>query len=118
VALLLAAFGALAAFYAAAIAAGWLPFNAGAWIVGEPMAMRGWIAYALLALAYGAAAAGLWRGSSWARWPAIVLLGYGLLPALPGISSAAAELRIGGIALWGASIIVRSAALYSLFSAQ
>jgi hypothetical protein len=60
----------------------------------------------------------LWRNSSWARWLAVLLLGTGLLPAVPGISAAVVELRIAGVALWGMLIMVRSAALYILVSAE
>jgi hypothetical protein len=116
VALLLAAFAALAAFYAVGVAASLMPFNSGAWVVGEDVASRGWLAYALSALVHFAAAAGLWKGSKPARWLAILLLAIGLLPAVPGISAAVVDLRISGIAGWGALIILRTASLYMLLS--
>jgi hypothetical protein len=116
VVLLLAAFAMLAAFYATCIAAAVLPFNSGSWVVGEEVAMRGWLAYALSAVVHFAAAAGLWGGWRGARWFAVVLLVIGLLPAVTGISSAVIDLRVAGIALWGALIVVRSSALYVLMS--
>jgi hypothetical protein len=117
-ALLLAAFAVLAAVYAACIAAGALPFNSGTWVVGEEVATRGWLAYLLSALIHGVAALGLWRRWRWARWLAVFLLGVGLLPAVPGISSAVEDLRVPGIALWGTLIVLRTAALYVLMSAE
>lgn len=116
VALLIAAFAALAVFYAACIGTAVLPFNSGSWVVGEEVAMRGWLAYAGSALIHFSSAAGLWRGWRGARWLAVVLLAIGLLPAVPGISSAVIDLRVAGIALWGTLIIVRSSALYVLMS--
>lgn len=118
VALLLAAFALLAAFYGMCVAAGVMPFNSGAWVVGEGVAARGWLAYLLSAIVHFAAAAGLWRHRRWAHWLAVVLLAIGLLPAVPGISSAVVDLRIAGIALWGALIVLRTAALYLLISAN
>jgi hypothetical protein len=116
IALLLAAFALLAAGYAIGISGGLLPFNSGAWVVGESIAMRGWLAYALAALFHLTAAAGVWREWRWARWIAVLLLAAGLVPAVPGISAAVMDLRIGGIALWGALIVIRVAALYVLFA--
>lgn len=118
VSLLLVLLGLLAAGYGGGVALGRLPFNAGAWVVGDELAMRGWIAYCVAALVHVAAAVGLWRNSSWARWLAVLLLGTGLLPAVPGISAAVVDLRIAGVALWGVLIIVRSAAIYILVSAE
>lgn len=118
VALLIAAFGLLAAGYAACIAAAVLPFNSGSWIVGEEVATRGWLAYLLSALIHGLAALGLWRQWKWARWLAVFLLAMGLLPTVPGISAAVVDLRVSGIALWGALIVLRTAALYVLMSAD
>jgi len=117
-ALLLAAFAVLAAFYAACIAAGALAFNSGTWVVGEEVATRGWLAYLLSALIHGVAAVGLWRRWRWARWLAVFLLAAGLLPAVPGISAAVQDLRVPGIALWGALIVLRTASLYVLMSAD
>jgi hypothetical protein len=114
--LLLAAFAALAAFYAVCIVIAVLPFNSGAWVVGEDVALRGWLGYMLSALVHLAAAAGLWRNWSWARWLAIVLLAFGLAPAVPAISAAVVDLRTTGIALWGTLIVLRTAALYVLIS--
>jgi hypothetical protein len=116
VALLLAAFTLLAAFYAVCIATAVLPFNSGSWVVGEEVARRGWLAYALSAVVHFAGAAGLWRGWKGARWVAVILLAIGLFPAVPGISSAVIDLRIAGIALWGMLIVLRSSALYVLLS--
>jgi hypothetical protein len=116
VALLLAAFATLAAFYATCIATAVLPFNSGSWVVGEEMAMRGWLAYAVSAAIHFAAAAGLWRGWRGARWLAVALLAIGLLPAVAGISSAVIDLRVAGIALWGALIVLRTSAIYVLMS--
>jgi hypothetical protein len=115
---LLAHFAVLALGYGAAIGAGRLPFNSGAWLVSEGAAMRGPVAYALVALLHGAAAFGLWRGWRAAHWLAILLIAWGVVPAVLGVSSAAAEGRVGGIALWGGLIILRSAALYMLFSGE
>ena len=117
VALLLAAFAVLAAIYAALVGAGVLAFSAGMWVVGEEVAMRGWIAYAISAMVYAIAAAGVWKQWRWARWLGIMVLVAGLLPAVPGISAAVVELRAAGIALWGALILLRTAALYLLFEA-
>jgi hypothetical protein len=114
VAWLLAAFAMLAAGYAIGIAGSLLPFNSGSWVVGEEVAIRGWLAYMLSALAHLAAAVGLWRRSPWARWLAIVLLALGVLPAISGISAAVVDLRIAGIALWGTLVVLRTAALYLL----
>jgi hypothetical protein len=118
VALLIAAFAALAAIYGICVATAVLPFNAGAWVVGEDVASRGWLAYILSAIIHSAAALGLWRQWKWARWLAIFLLSIGLLPAVPGISAAVVDLRIPGIALWGTLIILRTASLYMLFNAD
>jgi len=118
VALLLALFAVAAAFYGFSVALGRLPFNAGGWVVGEELALRGWLAYLLAALLHLAAAVGLWRHVSWARWLSIFLLVVGLLPAVPGISAAVVDLRVAGIALWGALIILRSAALYVLLRTE
>ncbi len=117
VALLLAAFSLLAASYGVGVATSRLPINSGAWVVGEDVALRGWLAYLLSAIAYFAAALGLWRHSRWARWLALLLLAVGLLPALSGVSSAVIDLRVAGIILWGALIVLRIAALYLLMSA-
>lgn len=116
VALLLAAFAVLAAFYAICIATAMLPFNSGSWVVGEEIAMRGWLGYLLSALVHCAAAIALWKQWRFARWPAVLLLAIGLLPAVPGMSSAVMDLRIAGIALWGTLIILRTSALYVLMS--
>lgn len=118
VALLFAAFAALAAFYGACITAAVMPFNSGAWVVGEDIALRGWLGYILSALAYAVAAAGLWQQWKWARWLGVVLLAFGLLPAVPGISAAVVDVRISGIALWGSLIVLRSAALYVLMRTE
>lgn len=118
VALLLAAFAVLAFGYAALVAAGVLAFNSGAWVVGEEVAMRGWIAYLISAVVHAVAAFGWWRQWKWARWLGVFVLAAGLLPAVPGISAAVVDLRIGGIALWGSLMIVRCAALYALFNVQ
>jgi hypothetical protein len=116
VALLIAAFAMLAAFYGICIATAALPFNSGAWVVGEEVALRGWLAYLISAIVHGAAAVGLWRHWKGARWLAVFLLAVGLLPAVPGISAAVVDLRIAGIALWGTLIVLRTAALYVLMS--
>jgi hypothetical protein len=118
VASLLAIFALLAAFYGICVAAGVLPFNSGAWVVGEGVAARGWLAYVLSAIVHFTAGAGLWRHRRWAHWLAVFLLAIGLLPAVPGISSAVVDLRIAGIALWGTLIVLRTAALYLLVSAD
>jgi hypothetical protein len=118
VAVLLAAFAALAAAYGIGVVTGWLPFNSGAWVVGEDVAMRGALAYLLSALVHAIAIFGLWRRWRWAHWLTVLLLAVGLLPAVPGISSAVIDLRIPGIALWGTLIILRTAALYAMFSAE
>lgn len=117
VAWFLAACAVLAAFYAAGVAFAWLPFNSGAWLVGDE-ASRGWLAYLLAALAHFAAALGLWRRRRWARWLAVFLLAAGLLPAVPAISAAVVDSRISGIAFWGVLIVVRAAALYLLLQAE
>ena len=80
VALLLAAFAVLAAFYATCIATAVLPFNSGSWVVGEEIAMRGWLGYLLSALLHCTATIALWRQWRFARWPAVFLLAIGLLP--------------------------------------
>jgi hypothetical protein len=116
VALLIAAFALLATFYTTCILTAVLPFNSGSWVVGEEVAMRGWLAYTLSAAVHFAASVGLWRQWRWARWLAVLLLAIGLLPAVPGISSAVMDLRIAGIALWGTLIVVRTSALYMLMS--
>lgn len=116
VALLLAAFGMLAASYGVGVAASWLPFNSGVWVVGEEVALRGWLAYMLSAIVQIATAFGLWHHSRWARWVALFLIALGLLPTFPAISSAVMDLRIDGIALWGTLIALRAAALYVLVS--
>jgi hypothetical protein len=116
VALLIAAFAVLAAFYGICIATAVLPFNSGAWVVGEDVAIRGWLGYVLSAIVHSVAAIGLWRHWKWARWLSVFLLAIGLLPAVPGISAAVVDLRISGIALWGMLIILRTASLYVLFS--
>lgn len=118
VALLLAAFALLAGVYATCVGAGAVAFNSGAWIVGEEVAMRGWLAYLLSALVYSVAAVGVWKQWRWARWLAVIVLAAGLLPAVPGISAAVVDLRVSGIALWGALIVLRTAALYVLMSAD
>lgn len=114
--LLLAAFALLGAFYATCVGAGVLPFNSGAWVVGEEVALRGWPGYLLSAILHFAAAVGLWRQRSWGRWLAILVLGFGLLPAIPGISAAVVDMRIAGILLWGSLIMLRTAALYLLMN--
>jgi hypothetical protein len=116
VALLIAIFAVLAAVYGSCVAMALLPFNSGAWVVGEDVALRGWLAYMLSAVVHFAAAVGLWRQWKWARWPAFFLLAVGLLPAVPGISAAVVDLRIAGILVWGALIVLRTAALYVLMS--
>ena len=118
VALLLAAFAVLALSYAALVASGVVAFNSGAWVVGEEVAMRGWLAYLLSAIVHAVAALGVWRQWKWARWLSVFVLAAGLLPAVPGISAAVVDLRVGGIALWGALIVLRTAALYVLMSAD
>lgn len=116
VACLLAAFGLLAAFYGSSVALGVLPFNSGAWVVGEEVALRGALAYLLSAIIHLAAAAGLWRHRRWAHWLALFLLVYGLLPAVPEISAAVVDLRLAGIAMWGVLIVLRTSALYLLMN--
>ena len=118
VALLLAAFAMLAAMYAACVGAGVLAFNSGAWVVGEEVAMRGWLAYLLSAIIHAAAAVGLWRGWKRAKWLGVIVLAAGLLPAVPGISAAVVDLRVSGIALWGTLIVLRTASLYMLMSSD
>ena len=118
VAPLLAAFAVIAAVYAALIAEAVLPFNSGVWAVSEEVATRGWLAYLLSACIHAIAAFGLWRRWGFARWLSAALLAVGLLPAVPGISSAVVDVRIPGIALWGALIVLRSAALYMLLGAD
>jgi len=118
VAVLLAALAALAAVYGICVGTSLLPFNSGAWVVGEDVAMRGSLAYLLSAVVHAIAVFGLWRRWRWAHWLAVLLLAAGLLPAVPGISSAVVELRIPGIALWGTLIILRTAALYAMFSEE
>jgi hypothetical protein len=118
VAMLLAAFALLAAGYAFSIARAMLPFNSGSWVVGEEVAMRGWLGYLLLAIINGVAAVGLWRQWKWARWLGVFVLAIGLLPAVSGISSAVMDLRVSGIMLWGALIVLRTAALYALMSTE
>lgn len=118
VAWLFVALAALASFYGICILAAVLPFNSGAWVVGEDIALRGWFGYMLSALAHSVAAAGLWRQWKWSRWLGTIVLGLGLLPAVPGISAAVVDLRISGIAQWGALIVLRSAALYALMSTE
>jgi hypothetical protein len=131
--------GVLAAAYAVGIGSGRMAFNSGAWLVGEPTAMRGALAYAIFAvlhivaataLGWSAVAAGLsgserYPDSLWrarcrraARVLAIFLIAYGLLPAVPGISAAVIDLHFGAIAFWGAMIVARSAALYVLLGAS
>ena len=80
--------------------------------------MRGWLAYLLSAIVHAVAALGVWRQWKWARWLSVFVLAAGLLPAVPGISAAVVDLRVGGIALWGALIVLRTAALYVLMSAD
>jgi hypothetical protein len=116
VALLLAAFALLAAFFGSCVALGVLPFNSGAWVVGEEVALRGALAYLLSAFVHFIAAVGLWSHRRWAHWLALFLLAFGLLPAVPEISAAVADLRIAGIAMWGALIVLRTAALYLLMN--
>ena len=116
VALLLAAFAVLAALYSALVGGGAVAFNSGAWVVGEEVAIRGWLGYLLSAMVHGTAAVGLWRRWPWARWIGVIVLAVGLLPAVPGISAAVVDLRVGGIALWGTLIVLRTAALYVLMS--
>jgi hypothetical protein len=118
VALLIAAFAVLAAFYGICIATAVSPFNAGAWVVGEEVAQRGWLAYLISALVHLTAAVGLWQQWKWSRWLAVLLLAVGLLPTVPGISAAVADLRIAGIVLWGTLIVLRTAALYVLMSPE
>ena len=116
VALLLAAFAVLAVVYAALVGGGAVAFNSGARVVGEEVAIRGWLGYLLSAMVHGTAAVGLWRQWRWARWAGVIVLAVGLLPAVPGISAAVVDLRVGGIALWGTLIVLRIAALYVLMS--
>lgn len=116
VAMLIAAFSLLAAVYGVYVLGGVLPFNSGAWVVGEEVAERGWLAYLLSALVHFVAAAGLWKQWRWAKWLAVVLLASGLVPAVPGISAAVVEVRIAGIFLWGTLIVLRSASLYMLLA--
>jgi len=124
VALLIVAFAMLAAFYGACTAFDWLPFNSGAWVVGEEVAIRGWPAYLIAALVHLAAAVGLWRhshsnsNSNVARWFSVLLLALGLLPAVPGVSAAVVDLRIASIAWWGLLIVLRGAAIYLLMSTE
>jgi hypothetical protein len=116
VALMLAAFAVLAMVYAAMVGVGAVAFNSGAWVVGEDVAIRGWFGYLLSAMVHGAASVGLWRQWRWARWAGVIVLAVGLLPAVPGVSAAVVDLRVGGIALWGTLIVLRTAALYVLMS--
>lgn len=111
---LLAAFALLAGGYAVSVATSLLPFNSGSWVVGDAVASRGWIAYLLSALFHLAAALGLWRHRRWAHWLAIALLALGVIPAFLGVSSAVADFRLSRVALWGAMIVLRIAALYLL----
>jgi hypothetical protein len=117
VAWFLASCAVLAAFYAVGVALSWMPFNSGAWLVGEE-ASRGWLSYLVCSAAHLAAAVGLWRQRRWARWLSIFLLAAGLLPAVPAISAAVVDSRISGIAFWGVLIVVRAAALYLLLQAE
>ncbi len=118
VALLLAAFAVIASCYGICVATAVVPFNSGAWVVGEEVAMRGWVGYILAGFAHLLAAAGLWRRWRWARWFAVVLLAAGLLPSVPGVSAAVVDLRLFGIAFWGVLIILRAAAIYALMNAE
>lgn len=118
VAVLLSVFAVLAAFYGICIAAAVLPFNSGVWVVGEEVALAGWLAYTLTAIVHFTAALGLWSHWKWARWLSVFLLAIGLLPTVPGISAAVADLRITGIALWGTLIVLRTSGLYLLMSAD
>lgn len=114
----MAIFAVLAASYAAGVAFAWLPFNSGAWLVGEDLAARGWLAYLLSSFAYSAAGVGLWRQRRWARWLAVFLLAAGLLPAVPAVSAAVVDARIAGVAFWGLLIALRAAALYVLLQRE
>jgi hypothetical protein len=116
VALLISGFAVLAAVYGSCVTMALLPVNSGAWVVGEDVALRGWLAYLLSSVVHLAAAVGLWRQWKWARWLTVFLLAVGLLPAVPGISAAVVDLRVAGILLWGTLIVLRTAALYVLMS--
>ena len=70
--------------------------------------------FGIAAVIYAAVGYGLLGLRNWARRVAIVLTAVGLYFLVPVISSAVADLRIAGIAVNGAQIIVRVIVLWYL----
>jgi hypothetical protein len=73
--------------------------------------------YLLMGLVYGATAVGLWRGQNWARHAVLVLAAAGAVLAVPGVSSAVVNGRLGAIARSGLGVIVRVVVIWYVLHA-
>jgi hypothetical protein len=86
-ALLFFALAALFVVYALLLHFAVVSFTSAAWLAGEDVAIMGPVALFVGALAYSGCGAGLLERRGWARWGAVVLLGFGLVEQVPSISS-------------------------------
>lgn len=99
---------ALAAIaYAAQIEAGRVPLSAGAWLLGGGLEQMGPVAFVLYAALLVLLAAGLWRRWNWVRRVGVIVVGAGIVMAVPAISSAVMDSRIFAIVREGLQIIAR-----------
>lgn len=93
---------------------GVVPLATGASLLGGGLEILGPVAFLLYGLATGTAGFGLLHLRNWARWLTILILLFGVVQIVPGISMAVADGRILAIAREGLQIIVRTAALWYL----
>ncbi|HUO59146.1 MAG TPA: hypothetical protein VMU24_00670 [Candidatus Acidoferrales bacterium] len=103
--------------YTAAISAEMMSFTRAAWLIGEGVARMGVAAIALSAVLSAFIAFGLFRTNRFARWAAIIFLGYGLLEAAPGLIAALNNFSPVMILEASAQFISRTIALWYLFQA-
>ena len=97
----------------ACTALGIWPLAWGRYLVGDMVTM-GPAIFALAAILYAVTGFGLLALNNWARRGAVVVTAVGLYFLVPTVSSAVVDLRISGIAVNGAQIIVRVVVLWYL----
>lgn len=87
IALVFFAIAVMFAAYAVLLHFARISFTSAAWLAGEDIAIMGPAALFVAALLYSVCGAGLLKRRRWARWAAVVLLGFGLVEQIPSIST-------------------------------